>query len=192
MAGFFVGPPVILTELYSRGEHTCLVLRSGSERLTMGIGTFTLRRFNGDEIYPLKSAKLSFTALAGHSCLLLEVDTEESAMQRCPDTAAYPTNPNAEVWIILDHADPHRLVGSTFTVPAGFDEQIDDHVALFYYYDHNELNANTIEVLSRDDDTYYIRWTATADDVNYYDGSKPDARIEIEGRFILCPAAETA
>ncbi|MEU0626230.1 hypothetical protein [Streptomyces sp. NPDC005989] len=36
---------------------------------------------------------------------------------------------------------------------------------------------------SRVGDRLRLRWTGERDDVNFYDGSKPPTRIEIEGDF---------
>ena len=46
-----------------------------------------------------------------------------------------------------------------------------------------ELNDNEIEFLERNEDWFRIRWTGVTQDVNFYDGTKPDTRVEIEGWF---------
>ena len=113
------------------------------------------------------------------------VDTEEEAIQTCPDTAEYSTTPNAEASVMLDHFDQEHLVGRLFVVPSASDEQLKDNVATLYYYEHDDLNNNVIEVVGRDGDLFHVHWTATATDVNYYDGSKPDTEIVIAGMFTL-------
>ncbi len=151
----------------------------------MEIGRFVLHRFNGDEIYRLKSAAIQLAQYEGRPRLTFAVETEEEAIQTSPDTADFPTTPNAEASVILDHFDKEHLVGRQFLVPTGYDEKFGDYVAMLYYYEHDDLNNNVIEVLDRDGDSFHVRWTATATDVNYYDGSKPDAKIVIEGLFVL-------
>ena len=39
--------------------------------------------------------------------------------------------------------------------------------------------------VSRTEDRFWLRWTAVTQDVNYYDGSKPATRVEIEGEFLF-------
>jgi hypothetical protein len=58
-------------------------------------------------------------------------------------------------------------------------------VATIYYYEHEDLDNNVIDVLRQEQDCFQIRWTATTLDVNYYDGSKPDTRVEIDGMFCV-------
>jgi hypothetical protein len=40
-------------------------------------------------------------------------------------------------------------------------------------------------VVSRAGDRFRVRWTAVTQDVNYYDGSKPQTQVEIEGEFLF-------
>ncbi len=151
----------------------------------MEIGRFVLHRFNGDEIYRLKSATIQLAQYEGRPRLTFAVETEEGAIQTSPDTADFPTTPNAEASVILDHFDKEHLVGRQFLVPTGYVEQFGDYVAMLYYYEHDDLNNNVIEVVGRDGDLFHVHWTATATDVNYYDGSKLDTEIVIAGMFTL-------
>jgi hypothetical protein len=98
-----------------------------------------------------------------------------------PDTAAEPATPWAEVAFVVEHLDATRLVGHKFMVPHG--RTVDDDFAFIYYYEHEELNDNSIEFLDRRQDHFLIRWKGTTQDVNFYDGSKPEAKVAIEGWF---------
>ena len=53
------------------------------------------------------------------------------------------------------------------------------------YCEHAALRDNRIRVVARDGDRFHLRWTATVRDVNYYDGSKPPTRVEIQGEFVF-------
>ena len=51
----------------------------------------------------------------------------------------------------------------------------------------DKRTAVVVDVISQNGLSFRIRWTATTIDVNYYDGSKPRARVEIEGDFEFAP-----
>jgi hypothetical protein len=42
-----------------------------------------------------------------------------------------------------------------------------------------------IEFVERKGDELHVRWTGTTIDVNYYDGSKPPTRVEVDAWFTL-------
>jgi hypothetical protein len=149
----------------------------------MSTGQLVLHRFNGDEIYHLRLARMQLDSVEGRNLLTFTVFAQEEAVQTCPDTAPHPTTPNCEATFLLDDFNEAELVGRQFLLPMGYDEILGNYPATFYYYDHQDLNNNVIEVLHQDSDGFYVRWTATTEDVNFYDGSKPDTRIEIEGLF---------
>lgn len=155
----------------------------------MATGTLTLHRFNGDEAYNLKSADVRVRSEESQLVLTLEVDTEEGALQSVPDTVEFSAKPSAEVSVILHQLDEQTLVGQRFVVPAGYDPNTEEYVATLYYYEHQDLDNNVIEMLSRDSNKFHIRWTATTQDVNYYDGSKPDTSVVIDGVFTLHPSS---
>jgi hypothetical protein len=151
--------------------------------MTMSVGRFILHRFNGDEEFCLKSA----TILALHDeegiRLWFEAETDGVRVKSLPDTASLPASPKAEVAVTLVQFDPNKLVGERFSVPAAYDEKIEDHVANIYYVEHDDLNDNIIEILAQEGNTFHVFWTGTTTDVNYYDGGKPSTRVEIDGIF---------
>ena len=149
----------------------------------MAIGRFTFHRFNGVEEYSLISA----TMLAVHEedgiCLWFEAKTDGVRLQSLADTAELHARPNAEVGVALQELDPNKLVGKRFTVPSGYDEKIEDHFATIYYVEHAGLNENEIEVTAQEGNVFHVHWKGTTTDVNFYDGSKPKTRVEIDGYF---------
>jgi len=149
----------------------------------MGVGKFLLHRFNGDEEYEVERA----TILAVHDedgfRLWFEAETDGVCLKSLPDTESLRGRPKAEVAVGLKKVEPARLAGKRFSVPAAYDEEIDDHVASVYYVEHQDLDDNEIEVIARDGDVFQVRWTGTTTDVNYYDGSKPRTRVEIVAAF---------
>jgi hypothetical protein len=151
-------------------------------------GTMILRRFNGDETYRLESAVFMllnrYEGEGEGKRLMLEATASSEGAQRNEDTAAEQAMPNAQVNINIAGDDLDPLVGQRFQVPAGYDDDVEDHVATFYYFEHEDLDNNVVEVLAREGAGLRIRWTATTQDVNFYDGSKPAARVEIEAVFV--------
>lgn len=149
----------------------------------MSVGKFVLHRFNGDEEFEVERA----TILAVHDedgfRLWFEAETDGVCIKSLPDTETLRGHPKAEVAVGLKKVEPTRLVGKRFSVPAAYDEDIDDHVASIYYVEHEDLDENEIEIGARDGDVFQVRWTGTTIDVNYYDGSKPRTRVEIVAAF---------
>lgn len=146
---------------------------------------FILHRFNGDEVYRFGSSFMWAYATATGVTLWFEVAADPEAVQRCADTAEMGMWPYAEVGINLPELDADRLVGWQFVVP---DIQADDEdscMSLLYYCEHEPLRDNNITIVSRTGDYFWLRWTAVTPDVNYYDGSKPPTRVEIEGAFLF-------
>jgi len=149
----------------------------------MGVGKLVLHRFNGDEEYEVERA----TILAVHDedgfRLWFEAETDGVCLRRLLDTESLHGSPKAEVAVGLKKVEPTRLAGKRFSVPAAYDQEIDEHVASIYYVEHEDLDENEIEVVARDGDVFQVRWTGTTTDVNYYDGSKPRTRVEIVAAF---------
>jgi hypothetical protein len=149
----------------------------------MGVGKFILHRFNGNEEYEVQRA----TILAVHDedgfRLWFEAETDGVCFKGLPDTESLRGRPKAGAAVGLKKVEPARLVGKRFSVPAAYDEEIDDHVASIYYVEHEDLDDNEIDVVARDGDVFQVRWTGTTTDVNYYDGSKPRTRVEIVAAF---------
>ena len=96
-------------------------------------------------------------------------------------TADLGGSPNADVSVILDTLQADKLVGRQFSVPAAYDEELGDHMARFYYVEHEDLSDNEVVILAQNGASFHVRWTGTTTDINFCDGSKPDTRVEIDG-----------
>ena len=147
----------------------------------MELGRFILHRFNGDEEFPLGAATILASRTEDGIRVGLDAETGGAAIRTVPDTAGDPASPRAEVAFIVESLDPLRLVGRKFVVPRG--STWDDDLASLYYYEHEDLNDNTVEFLDRRHNMFLVRWTGTARDVNFYDGNKPPTTLEVEGWF---------
>ncbi|MFD7070380.1 hypothetical protein ACFV97_24455 [Streptomyces sp. NPDC059913] len=177
-------------------------------------GRFVLRRFNGDEAYGLAEATVCVirsydgggdgdgSGDAGWCggggggdgvTVWFEALAASEGARRCADTAEAGMVPSAEVGVGMTEAeaDIDRLVGRTFLMP-GVPEGEDSALSLLYYFEHEPLRDNRITVVARDGDRLRLRWTAECDDVNFYDGSKPPTRIEIEGVFLYRDSRDPA
>lgn len=146
-------------------------------------GRFVLHRFNGDEVYRLEKAVMFAYASEKGVTLWFEAEAARKGAKRCEDTAEMGMTPNAEVGIELKELDADKLVGRKFSVPGTKTDDEDSCMSLLYYCEHEPLRKNKIEVVSRDGDRFRVKWTAVTKDVNYYDGSKPPTKVEIEGEF---------
>lgn len=148
---------------------------------------FVLHRFNGDEIYRFVQAVMWAYASEQEPgfCLWFKVSANADAIRRCEDTAELAMSPIANVGFYLPEVDADQLVGREFVVPGTKSDDEDSCMSLLYYCEHEALRDNRIRVVSRAGDRFWLRWTAVVRDVNYYDGSKPPARVEIEGEFVF-------
>ena len=145
--------------------------------------TFVLHRFNGDEVFAVESATIKAFKEGGTVELSLYVSTKPKPLQTLPDTASLKQRPHAEVDITLKSLIPSRLVGRRFSIPTAYSEEKEDHVACIYYCEHNDLNNNVVQFLEQQDSQFLIHWTGTTTDVNCYDGSKPETKVEIKAWF---------
>jgi hypothetical protein len=142
-----------------------------------------LHRFNGDEIYAVKSATLEAFEEDGAIELFLYVNTKDKPIQTLPDTAELNQHPNAEVYITVKTLIVPKLVGSHFSVPTSWSQEKEDHVSCIYYCAHRNLNENIVRFLEQDQGKFLIHWTGTTTDVNHYDGSKSETKVEIKAWF---------
>jgi hypothetical protein len=136
-------------------------------------------------VYRFKSAVMFGIAADPGVTLWFEAKADREGAQWCEDTAAIGTSPNAEVGIDLPELNPDRLVGRELVLPGTKTDDEDSCRSLLYYCEHQPLRDNRIVVVSRAGDRFRVRWTAVTQDVNYYDGSKPLTKVEIEGEFLF-------
>lgn len=149
----------------------------------METGTFVLHRFNGNEIYAVKSARIEAFEEDGTIDLFLFVNTKAKPLQTLADTEELKQRPNAEVYITLKVLNLSKFVGRRFSVPASWSEEKADHVSCIYYCEHNDLNQNVVRILEQQGNKFLIHWTGKTTDVNHYDGSKPETKVEIKAWF---------
>jgi hypothetical protein len=147
----------------------------------------TLHRFNGEEIYSVESATIEYIKDEDGSYLVtFRAETGETPIQTLPDTEPLRAKPSAE-WTLTLPKIPGLLLraGSSFAIPAGYNEQAEDYVTNLYYREHEPMDENEIVVLERERLRVRARLTGMATDVNYYDGSKPRTKVVVEADFTL-------
>ena len=135
------------------------------------LNTLVLKRFCGNEYYPIDSANWSIddsTTLGVEMWFKegrnLHEDTEELAQEPVWElyfTISPMNEENVKPGMVLEEKDNHA------------DE------THFYYCEHQPTLNNHLEVLDRDGDRILFRITGECCDVNYYDGSKGNDILEI-------------
>lgn len=145
----------------------------------------TITRFNGTEVFPIESAHLFTVRESENLTLWFEIEATEKGAHFNADTSVYPARPSAELGIKLAQFDASKLVGQKFKHPGTSNDDEDTCSALFYYYEHQPLRDNLVSILSQSSNIFKICWMARTQDVNFYDGSKPDAKLEINADFML-------
>ena len=146
------------------------------------MNTLKLHRFNGTETFSISSANIYAWEDRGKYCLNFEIETEE-ALETVEDTAEMEAEPSAEITLRLDNLKVSELEGQSFEVKNALNEEIDDFVTNLYYFEHQGINNNFIIVKSVNEDQFIIDWKGTTTDINYYDGSKPEAKVEVSATF---------
>jgi hypothetical protein len=150
-------------------------------------GKLTVRRFNGFEVYPITGATMMPYLSNGTTLLNLEVECDgEPIEMTTDDTGAEDPRPGCEITLDLSGLGLDDIVGRTFSLESGESQDGQDLVSGFYYFEHQLLNDNVVHFATRDaSGQFHVRWTAKTMDPNYYDGSKPDALVEIDALFSL-------
>lgn len=143
-----------------------------------------IHRFNGTEHFAIVSAKCFAVENGEEITLWFEVEATSDGAKQCRDTADFTASPSAELGIPVSCFNINDFVGREFRHAGTSNDNVDSCASIFYYYEHQPLRDNHVTVLSRiSERNFRVRWIARTQDVNHYDGSKPDTRIEIECIF---------
>lgn len=149
----------------------------------MTLGTLTLDRFNGLEQFSIVKATIFDWEKDGNIYLNFDIETGDKPLKSLPDTEEFHAQPNAEFTILFKELDWNKLVGCRFKIPSSYNEEIEDYVTRLYYYEHDDVEDNLIEIIKQDGEKYFVKISGTCTDVNFYDGSKPDTKVLIEAWF---------
>lgn len=143
-----------------------------------------IHRFNGTETFHIQTAWM-FTIGSGNDLTLwFEIETTDQGAQPNSDTREFVATPKAELGVNVTHFAPENLVGMQLHHKGTINDDDDSCDALFYYYEHQSLRDNSITIIAQNKpNTFKVNWSARTQDVNDYDGSKPDAHLEIEADF---------
>jgi hypothetical protein len=148
------------------------------------MGIFILNRFNGREKFNISEAKIYAVKNSENKIMLwLEVETDEEPIQSVPDTADLKMNPSGEITVFLDNLNLNKFREREFFISKGCDETRNDLLARVYYFEHQEVNNNSLKLKYKGDGIFDIHWSGVTTDISYYDGSKPDTIIEVIGEF---------
>ena len=156
----------------------------------MSLGTLTLHRFNGDEVFNVSEAEIRYFVEENHVIVDFQVNTDDKPLKTLPDTESLNGWPNGAWQLSVPSFDPDNLVGKTFSIPQGYDEETEDYLTNFYYVEHETIDDNEIVVLGREGEKFQCQIKGKVTDVNYYDGSKPRTEVVILANFSLSKADE--
>ncbi|MDU1906273.1 MAG: hypothetical protein E6772_16005 [Dysgonomonas sp.] len=137
-----------------------------------------LSRFCGEELFRIKVATWDIlTSESTLPTLSLEIHADEIISQ-CDDTREFPVKPRWEIMCdIPGLEDSHLQKGFSIEVPEEDNEHNDN---ILYYYEHGVTFNQKVEILDRQDDKLLIKVSGETQDVNFYDGSKPNTKLEAE------------
>ena len=136
----------------------------------------------GTEIYQIDRARWNLyrDEEDGRMNWWIHVDSS-AAIRQHEDTAYTKVEPSWE----LNLLDPAIAISPGFRaeIPNGLDESRGGWITNFYANNHNGSDRNTIEVVAVDGDRVRLRLYGEVIDPNYYDGSKPPARLRVDSWF---------
>lgn len=142
------------------------------------VGTLELHRFNGVESYEIKTAEINVASKNGDEHFMLLSLSAPKAIKTLSDTTELGGQPEASISLFIDKDWNSELVaGSKFLVPNAYDEKRNRHVVEFSYVSFEDLYENTIQILEREIESVQVLWQGRTQDMNFYDGSKPDAKF---------------
>ena len=146
-----------------------------------------LKRFCGDEIFPITKATWYFSVDddLGNE-LWLKINADYGSFFYREFVAGYDPEsyilPKWELNYFEDNLqESHLQAGFRGEIPLGLG---DWEFTNFYYYEHAPTDKNIIEILERKGDYLLIRITGEVEDVAFYDGSKPKTKLSVITWFV--------
>ena len=132
------------------------------------IHMLAIKRFCGDELYPLESSKWY---IIGHTLWIDLAFAQGSQLHE--DTEYLAEEPTWELSFKIDD----ETILKKGTVLENANES--DEGAYLYYCEHNPTYKNRLKILDRIDDKLLVRISAECCDINFYDGSKGNDVLEL-------------
>lgn len=132
------------------------------------LNTLVIRRFCGEEYYPLQNGTWSID----NGKFSVEMDFGPGTNLH-EDTADLDEEPNWNLYF-----DTTNIINESVKSGLILNEANEDETYL-YYGECISTFKNYLEILERKDDSILIKVTGKCCDVNYYDGSKGNDTLEI-------------
>lgn len=155
-----------------------------------GADLMALKRFSGNEFYPIAKAEWNLYHSPENETSVLWIKiAADFAVSQQEDTLPLNAQPTWEIALIENNLIKTDLIpGFRREIPAGYVDTKDAiRLANFYYCSHEDSNDNVIEINAADGDTLKIRLSGTTSDVNFYDDSKSSTSITVETWFCRNP-----
>ncbi len=146
-----------------------------------------LNRYCGEEVFPVEAAfwRVEFDALFQRDHLHLSLfmgQLESSQIGENSDNCII--RPHWELYFPLFDIHIEDLKpGVELELPYGYVDFAEDFYALFTYYEKVPSFKNKMWITKVKNDKLLIKISATTDDVEFYDGSRPVAQIHTEVWF---------
>ncbi len=135
-----------------------------------------LKRFNGTEIFAVESTEFTHDE-EGYS---FQVDCKAGLLSAPLEDSGTDRSPRLEITFPVENGAPMDVDD---VMELTEDEDEIGEYTNFYYYSHQPLFDVCVHILEKTESAYRVEITAKTQDVNYYDGSKPDAEITVQASF---------
>jgi hypothetical protein len=151
-------------------------------------GSITLRRESEPEVRELTEAQMWVNWMPAEVAER-ELDCEIVLSFKAPDrpisgamSPAGFTPVDGEVRIKVESFSEAKLVGSTFSIPCGYDQTSDEYLTRLYHFDHLELDQVQIHFLDLLEGRFHIRIVGTCE-LDTYGRSGPLSEVVVDGWF---------
>ncbi|MEM6297182.1 MAG: hypothetical protein AAF740_00670 [Bacteroidota bacterium] len=144
-------------------------------------GQLTIKRFNGLEIWELEKGSFSVTPHQRGVIVNFWARSSGKLLSAPLEDTRVDGTPVLELQTLLDKSCVNDFIGLDIDIK--LKDQPDDRDLLFanfYYYSHDTPFFNQLSVKEVRGELYHIVSISSLDDVNYYDGSKPENQIIID------------
>jgi hypothetical protein len=144
-----------------------------------------LDRFNGTEGYPIELAQWNLYRddTNGLMNLWIYLKMGKGIFQQ-EDTKSLGSEPNWELnYVDADLTAELLQAGFSCEIPECYDESKDGWVTNFYFCAHEGTDRNAIKIIEAKNERIRFQICGETIDVNYYDGSKPAAKLSVDVWF---------
>jgi hypothetical protein len=142
-----------------------------------------LQRLNGTESYEVEAAHCNAYPRDGATEVVFVLKCAK-AIATLPDTAELQARPRLEIGFVTPKLISEALgAGAEYNGIPAFDDSLDEWMTNLYYCEHEGVDGVGVIIEAADAESVTATIEGMTVDVNYYDGSKPAAKVLVRAVF---------